>query len=228
MTEALTMSLLDPAPDFAMEKSRREHAIEAAAHVFARRGYHGAGTRAIADVLGIKVASLYFHFRSKEEALEEVCRAGLEQPAVILRAACASETSFEGRILRFLADYTEHLASQSDYITVFINERRYLSPEATARLNVAARKLRPVFDGLCADAKAEGAMDLGIPSRMARLILIGLLNNVTQLSLNGPIADFDRFIHYSADHFIKGMAPGMNKPDRVDGSIQKRWAIMAD
>jgi AcrR family transcriptional regulator len=190
-----------------VERTRREQAIDAAAKVFSQHGYHGAGTRAIADLLGIKVASLYFHFRSKEEALEEVCRVGLEQPAVFLRIAYAAETTFDRRVHRFLTDYSEHLATQSEYISVFLNERRYLLPEATARLNAAARQTALVFEQIFKDAKAEGAMDPAIPLRMARLILIGLLRNITQFRLEGPIADFDNFVRYSAEHFLRGMAP---------------------
>lgn len=191
----------------AAAKSRREQAIDAAARVFAQHGYHGAGTRAIADLLGIKVASLYFHFRSKEEALEEVCRVGLDQPLAYLRAVCETETFFANRIHRFLAEYSAFLASQSDYISVFLNERRYLLPEATARLNAAARRSTQIFETIFADARAEGAMDPAIPSRMARLILIGMLRNITQFQLDGPIADFDNFVRYSGDHFLRGMAP---------------------
>ena len=52
--------------------------IEAAARVFAERGFHGATTQDIADVLGIRQASLYYYFSSKEVALELVCARGVE------------------------------------------------------------------------------------------------------------------------------------------------------
>lgn len=188
-------------------RSRRRQAIDAAARVFAQHGYHGAGTRAIADHMGIKVASLYFHFRSKDEALEEVCQVGLRQPLAYLRAACETEMSFSRRIHRFLAEYSAFLATQSDYISVYMNERRYLLPEATARLNAAARQSTRTFEMIFADARSEGAMDPAISTRMARLILIGMLRNITQFQLEGPIADFDSFVVQSGDHFLRGMAP---------------------
>jgi AcrR family transcriptional regulator len=191
----------------AADRTRRQHAIDAAAHVFARRGYHGAGTRAIADLLGIKVASLYFHFRSKEEALEEVCRVGLEEPIIYLRTALATQPTFEERVCRFLESYSAHLGRQSDHIFVFLNERRYLSAEAAVRLNDAARGSASVFERLFEEARAEGVMDPAISNRMARLILIGVLNNITQLRLNGPIADFESFVRHSGEHFVRGMGP---------------------
>ena len=54
---------------------RADEIIDAAARVFAERGYHGTTTQAIADVLGMRQASLYYYFPSKEAALEAGVRA---------------------------------------------------------------------------------------------------------------------------------------------------------
>ena len=60
------------------QRRRAPQIIEAAARVFAERGFHGATTQDIANVLGIKQASLYYYFTSKEAALELVCLKGVE------------------------------------------------------------------------------------------------------------------------------------------------------
>ena len=60
----------------ASQRRRAPQIIEAAARVFAERGFHGATTQDIANVLGIKQASLYYYFSSKEAALELVCLKG--------------------------------------------------------------------------------------------------------------------------------------------------------
>ena len=53
-----------------LTRRRASEVLDAAAKVFARRGYHGAATQDIADVLGIRQASLYYYIPSKEVALE--------------------------------------------------------------------------------------------------------------------------------------------------------------
>jgi len=45
-------------------------AIEAAARVFADKGFHGATTQDIASEMGIQQGSLYYYFKSKEQALQ--------------------------------------------------------------------------------------------------------------------------------------------------------------
>ena len=71
--------LPSPLPGAARSQRRRApQIIDAAARVFAERGFHGATTQDIADVLGIRQASLYYYFSSKEAALELVCLKGVE------------------------------------------------------------------------------------------------------------------------------------------------------
>ena len=71
-------------------KRRSPEIVAAAAKVFAQLGYHGASTQDIADVLGMRQASLYYYFDSKDAALEAVCASGVEDYAIralqILRA----------------------------------------------------------------------------------------------------------------------------------------------
>jgi AcrR family transcriptional regulator len=50
----------------------REEILDAAAELFTSRGYAATSTRMIADAVGVRQASLYYHFASKEELLEEL------------------------------------------------------------------------------------------------------------------------------------------------------------
>ena len=72
----------------ASQRRRAPQIIEAAARVFAERGFHGATTQDIADVLGIRQASLYYYFSSKEAALELVCLRGVEGFFEAAKAHC--------------------------------------------------------------------------------------------------------------------------------------------
>ena len=56
----------EPTPRW--ERRRRE-VLDAAATAFAEKGYLGASIKDIADRLGVRQASLYYYFPSKEAAL---------------------------------------------------------------------------------------------------------------------------------------------------------------
>lgn len=51
---------------------RREEILEAAAELFARRGYHGVSVDAIAKKAGISKGNLYWHFKSKQEIFRQL------------------------------------------------------------------------------------------------------------------------------------------------------------
>src|ERR1700739_3812119 len=54
--------------------SRRDELLELAAAMFAERGLRATTVRDIADAAGILSGSLYHHFASKEEMVDEVLR----------------------------------------------------------------------------------------------------------------------------------------------------------
>src|SRR5690348_4933189 len=54
----------------------RSRLLDAALRSFAARGFHGTGTRDIAEAAGMSPAAVYVHYRTKEELLFELSLAG--------------------------------------------------------------------------------------------------------------------------------------------------------
>lgn len=61
--------------------SGREQILDAAAQMFSEQGYSAASTRRIAEAVGVKQASLYYHFASKQDILAELL-AGTVRPSL--------------------------------------------------------------------------------------------------------------------------------------------------
>ncbi|MHA2223072.1 MAG: TetR/AcrR family transcriptional regulator, partial [Candidatus Thorarchaeota archaeon] len=57
------------------EESRKKQILEAAYNLFVEHGYRGSSMRDIAENAGIKAASVYNHFTSKDEIFSEVFKA---------------------------------------------------------------------------------------------------------------------------------------------------------
>lgn len=55
-----------------VEDTTKKQILESAYHLFTEKGYRGSSLRDIADEAGIKAASIYNHFGSKEEIFEAV------------------------------------------------------------------------------------------------------------------------------------------------------------
>lgn len=186
----------------------RERMIDAAAYVFARHGYHGTGTRALAESLGITAASLYAHIQSKDAILEEVCARGIKYVLAHLTQAIASEEEMAARIRRFFLSWREELFDHCDYAAVYQHERKHLPYEARVRLESISRQFRAELDRLFSEAMEKGELDPDLDVRSASLLMIGTIRNVNQLYLEGPIRGFDEFVSASVEHLIRGISTG--------------------
>ncbi|MBS0381884.1 MAG: TetR family transcriptional regulator [Proteobacteria bacterium] len=61
--------------------------LEAALKLFAEHGYAGASVRDVAAAAGVKAATIYAHYPSKEHILAELCRVGHEEQYRCVRTA---------------------------------------------------------------------------------------------------------------------------------------------
>src|SRR5262245_36827931 len=92
-----------------------------AATAFAEKGYLGASIKDIADRLGVRQASLYYYFPSKEAALAAICELGVKDFIGNLRDILAQEISIEEKIQAAVANHLQPLRTKphADYIKVF-------------------------------------------------------------------------------------------------------------
>ena len=79
-------------------KYRYQKVLDAAATAFAEKGYKTSSINDIADLLGVRSASLYYYFPSKEAALAAVCESGVTAFIANLSEAIEKHQSSAERI----------------------------------------------------------------------------------------------------------------------------------
>lgn len=196
------------APRAARPRRRAAEIIDAAARVFAERGYHGASTQDIADVLGIRQASLYYYFPSKEVALEQVCLLGVEgfverAAAVAARAGTAAD-GIRGLIAAHLAP----LGDRRDYVRVFLRERANLPDASRRRVGRRSRRLERIIEGVFVAGIASGEFRPDLDPRLATLALLGMCNAVQAWLPVEP----GRSVEAVADAFARLVLDGARSP----------------
>ena len=77
--------------------SGRDRIMDEAATLFLAHGYEGTSLRQLADVVGMKAGSLYYHFSSKDELLTEILRRGMDVMQIAFDDAQASTASGPAR-----------------------------------------------------------------------------------------------------------------------------------
>jgi AcrR family transcriptional regulator len=184
---------------------RENEIIDAAARVFAERGYHGTSTQAIADVLGMRQASLYYYFPSKEAALEIVCLRGTDGFVEATEAVVEEEGTPLGKLARLIAAHLAPIETRHDYVKVFINERRYLPEASRRRLGRKTRRIERCFEQVILAGIADGSMRRDTDARLAMLAVLGMCNAV----INWREADRARDIREVAGGFAHLIANGL-------------------
>jgi AcrR family transcriptional regulator len=157
---------------------RADEIVDAAARVFAERGYHGTSTQAIADLLGMRQASLYYYFASKEAALELVCARGVDGFLESAQAILAGDGTPLDKLERLIASHLAPNATKRDYVKVFINERRYLPQASRRRIGRRSRRIEKCFESVVLAGIADGSMRGDLDARLAALAVLGMCNAV--------------------------------------------------
>ena len=170
-----------PLPTRRLRPSPRRRApeiIEAAARVFAQRGFHGATTQDIADVLGIRQASLYYYFPSKEGALELVCLQGVAGYFEVAKAVASGPGAAADKLARLVKSHLAPLADRGDFVRVFLNERQHLPSESRRRVGKWSRGLERVFQDVLKEGVRRGEFRPDLDTRLAVLGILGMANAV--------------------------------------------------
>jgi TetR/AcrR family transcriptional regulator, cholesterol catabolism regulator len=160
----------------ASQRRRAPQIIKAAARIFAERGFHGATTQDIADVLGIRQASLYYYFSSKEAALELVCLKGVEGFFEAAKIIAARPESARKRLTSLINSQLSPLIDRADFVKVFLNERQHLPGESRRRIGRWSRGLERIFEDVIKEGVAKGEFRSDLDPRMATLAILGMCN----------------------------------------------------
>lgn len=184
-------------------RRRLSEVIGAAAKVFAQRGYHGASTQDIADVLGIRQASLYYYFDSKEAALEAVCRYGHEGYVERLLQIARSDASTSEKVAQVLL---HHAAPERlDFTLVFLRERRFLPGPARKRIRALEQRYERAIQRIVEQGIRSGEFRADLDARMTTLALLGLGNSAAAWYGREPAVTPERMLRAYIDLLVRAL-----------------------
>jgi TetR/AcrR family transcriptional regulator, cholesterol catabolism regulator len=107
--------------------SRRDELLELAATMFAERGLRATTVRDIADSAGILSGSLYHHFKSKEQMVEEVLRDFLDWLFARYQEIVNSESDPLKRVTGLFMASFEAIEHRHAQVVIYQDEAKRLS-----------------------------------------------------------------------------------------------------
>ncbi len=185
-------------------EQQHQAAIRAAAAVFAENGFHGSSTRDIAERMGIKQGSLYYYFKSKEDALSEVCLYGVQDYAERMQTIAAGDQPFEAKLRATVTSHLTKYREKNEALRVYNAERLYLSPSKREKLYKLGSGYRQQLERIFEQAVMSGELRPSIDCHFAAQAVIGLCNAWGELIVRDHDLDLYEIIEKCVDLLLNG------------------------
>lgn len=168
-----TMSEKHPAPKrhakLRKAETTRGEILAAAAQLFAEKGYSECNLRELADRVGMKAGSFYYHFRSKEQILDELLSASIFMVSDAVTRAVAdlgSTMPVRDRIAAAMRAHITAFLSGDNNSASFMRVWEHLPPTFKRRKHEKRRAYAQIWHDLIAEGMREGEirndMDIGL------------------------------------------------------------------
>ncbi len=99
--------------------SKREQILQAALKLFTEHGFRGTSTAEVSKQAGVATGTLFHHFKSKEELIEELYLEAKTKLADYLQTACADVTGLEETIKKIWFAYVDWAISHENQYRFF-------------------------------------------------------------------------------------------------------------
>jgi len=183
---------------------QRMEAIRSAAAVFADKGYHGSSTRDIAEYMGIKQGSLYYYFKSKEDALSEVCLYGMQDYVERMNKISASGQTFREKVVATVTSHVTKYREKNEALRVYNAERLYLPESKRTKLKELGTGYRQQLEKIFIDGIASGEVRDSIDCQFAAHAVIGMCNAWGEFIDRHPNMDLFELIENCVDLLLNG------------------------
>jgi AcrR family transcriptional regulator len=183
------MSLTEQSTEGA-ESTGRLRILDEAASLFLRHGYAETSLRDIAGAAGMQAGSVYYHFASKDDILEEILRRGIVAVDEVFAAVAAElepGTPPADRLRRHVRGHLgalfEHGAYTAAHVTVFHS--------APPGVRAASIPVRDAYEQRWQHLLSELAPHSAADITLARLLLLGAMSSALEWFDPGGVRTLD-------------------------------------
>jgi len=199
---------IEPLTPERRRQQTRDHLLQAAAQVFAERGFYGATLDEVAAVAGFTKGAVYSNFKNKEDLFLALYRANFDREMAALRATLVdSDVPPEERLSDFV-DLLRNEATKSDTNLALLYQEFCLyaarNPSAREQLNRLDNEgVRALAEIIEAERARWGMPPTESSTQTARLVEI-LFRGISFLRVLDPEAADDSLIEAAINFVTRG------------------------
>ncbi|CDO35169.1 TetR/AcrR family transcriptional regulator [Novosphingobium sp. KN65.2] len=152
--------------------------LEAAAELFAEKGYDGTSLRDIADRLGMLKGSLYHYISGKSDLLVHVMREAHRRGLRSIAALAREEGPAIERLEAIVVAHARYVCTERVFTAGFFEARRHLPEARAVEFAADERDYRLRVEALIVRGQDEGALRTDLDPKLTALCLLGFLNSL--------------------------------------------------
>jgi TetR/AcrR family transcriptional regulator, cholesterol catabolism regulator len=159
---------------------RQRDVVDAAARLFARRGYHATSIAAVRRATGLTAGGLYHYIAAKEDLLVLICEELMDPLLDDARTILATTHAPPRQLRDVLHAWLEHIERHLDHMRVFQQERHLIEAEPRwGTIRARRREFEELLDAILVRVQQGSAMRT-TDRRLALLALLGMVNYTPQ------------------------------------------------
>jgi AcrR family transcriptional regulator len=193
---------------------KRKQILDAAARVLARRGYVSTQLSEIASEAHTQSGSLYYHFDSREELIEEVLLEGVRLLFARTRAVVDEMPPGSTPMERLCAAIRAHLKYalvESAYALAAARSGGQLPEDMWKRINAKFRLYGKFVDDLIQAAMKSGEIDPRLNRSALRMLIIGAANYTPEWYHRGGPLSVDQISDLLIRLMVRGVSVGTSR-----------------
>jgi TetR/AcrR family transcriptional regulator, cholesterol catabolism regulator len=160
--------------------SRLQELIDAAAEVFAERGYDRSTIAEIADRLDILKGSIYHYVKSKDDLLFAVIQEIHESALATMADLPDMDVAPDEKLRIFVDRHVRHSIEHIGPATVFFRDFRSLDPDRRATVLAERAQYSNILRAIVRDAESAGITRPDLDTSAAVLAILGMTNWIYQ------------------------------------------------
>ncbi|MEJ5975815.1 TetR/AcrR family transcriptional regulator [Novosphingobium sp. PS1R-30] len=182
---------------------RRELILAVATRRFAEYGFEATTVRQIADDVDILSGSLYHHFATKEEILEEIVRDAILQSRDDAQRIAELPLDAEQRFVALLMTELHRLTESQEVYAIAFNERKFFRrSEYFSYLSKAKKDAYEAWSAVLSDGVREGLFHPELDIYLTISTVIRMLNAGADWYKNEDGSQIDAIANYSLDKLL--------------------------
>ena len=136
-------------------QSRKEHILTVSASLFRKKGYSATSMNDIAHDVGIKAASIYNHFSSKQEILSQLLQGMADRFVIGMDQIQASSLNPKEKVYALIALHVRMAVEKTDHVALITSEWIHLIDDSKKSYLMKREHYESSFRSIIEDGKSQ-------------------------------------------------------------------------